>query len=90
MVTAKQLQSVEPRDTADIVLPPSDLYSDEPPLETDLHLRQMLLLITSLEWLWRDRQDFLASGNLTLYFLIPNVVAVKAGWFGKRMVNIPI
>ncbi|MGD1908272.1 MAG: Uma2 family endonuclease [Leptolyngbyaceae cyanobacterium] len=68
MVTAKQLQSVEPRDTADIVLPPSDLYSDEPPLETDLHLRQMLLLITSLEWLWRDRQDFFASGNLTLYF----------------------
>lgn len=68
MVTAKQLQSVEPDNAEEIVLPPSDLYSDEPPLETDLHLRQMLLLITSLEWLWRDRQDFFASGNLTLYF----------------------
>ncbi|MEO0488898.1 MAG: Uma2 family endonuclease, partial [Cyanobacteria bacterium J06659_2] len=37
-------------------------------METDLHLRQMLLLITSLEWLWQDRTDFFASGNLTIYF----------------------
>lgn len=49
-------------------LPPTDLYSNEPPLESDLHLRQILLLISSLEWLWKDRLDFFASGNLTVYF----------------------
>ncbi|PZV05009.1 MAG: hypothetical protein DCF32_11605 [Leptolyngbya sp.] len=52
----------------DIVFPPGDLYSDEPPLETELHLRQILLLIQTLEWLWGDRQDFYAFGNLTIYY----------------------
>ncbi|XGW00781.1 MAG: Uma2 family endonuclease (plasmid) [Leptolyngbya sp. BL-A-14] len=52
----------------DVVIPPSDLYSDEPPLETDLHLRQMLLLIQCLHWWWRDRQDFYVAGNLTIYY----------------------
>jgi Uma2 family endonuclease len=50
-----------------VVFPPSDLYSDEPPLETELHLRQILLLIQCLEMLWRDRQDFYVFGNLTIY-----------------------
>ncbi len=48
--------------------PPGDLYSDEPPLETYLHLQQLILLLTSLEWLWQDRQDFFAAGNLTVYY----------------------
>jgi Uma2 family endonuclease len=52
----------------DIVFPPSDLWSDEPPLESDLHRKQIDLLIRLLEWLWRERQDFYASGNLTVYF----------------------
>jgi Uma2 family endonuclease len=52
----------------DISIPPGDLYSDEPTMETDLHLRQMLLLIDCLDWVWRDRNDFFASGNLTIYF----------------------
>lgn len=68
MVTAKDLKSAETPKSVDVILPPGDLYSDEPTLETDLHLRQMLLLLTSLEWLWRDRHDFFASGNLTIYF----------------------
>ncbi len=49
-------------------LPPCDLYSDEPPMETDLHLKQMMLLISCLNWLWRDRQDFFVAGNLTVYY----------------------
>lgn len=53
---------------AEIIAPPGDLWSDEPPLETDLHLRQMLLLISCLEWLWKDRQDFYCAGNLTVYY----------------------
>jgi len=52
----------------DIVFPPSDLLSDEPPLETDLHRLQMTLLIACLEWLWRERNDFYVSGNLTIYY----------------------
>ncbi|HIK56212.1 MAG TPA: Uma2 family endonuclease [Synechococcales cyanobacterium M55_K2018_004] len=51
-----------------VVFPPGDLYSNEPPLETELHLRQILLLIQCLETLWRDRQDFYAFGNLTIYY----------------------
>lgn len=52
----------------DVIFPPSDLLSDEPPLETDLHLRQIILLLKCLEWLWRDRHDFYAIGNLTIYY----------------------
>jgi Uma2 family endonuclease len=51
-----------------IILPKSDLLSDEPPMETELHLRQLMLLIQSLELLWKDRQDFYAFGNLTIYY----------------------
>jgi Uma2 family endonuclease len=51
-----------------VILPPSDLYSDEPPLETELHLEQIMLLIKCLKWLWRHRTDFYAAGNLTIYY----------------------
>ncbi|MBE9138014.1 Uma2 family endonuclease [Nodosilinea sp. LEGE 07088] len=53
---------------ADIIYPPGDLYSDEPPLETDLHRDQIDLLLRLLRALWRDRDDFYASGNLTIYY----------------------
>ena len=52
----------------DVIFPPGDLLSDEPPLETDLHRLQITLLIQCLEWLWRDRRDFYASGNITIYY----------------------
>ena len=77
MTIAPELQTVpQPAQSAqlaqpqlgEVVFPPSDLYSDEPPLETELHLRQLLLLIQTLEWLWRDRQDFYAFGNMTIYY----------------------
>lgn len=52
----------------DVIFPPGDLLSDEPPLETDLHRLQMTLLIQCLEWLWHNRNDFYASGNITIYY----------------------
>ncbi|GAB4156360.1 MAG: hypothetical protein Fur0046_36300 [Cyanobacteria bacterium J069] len=60
-------------DLDQVPFPPGDLYSDEPPLESELHLRQILLLIQSLEWLWRGpdpstHRDFYAFGNLTIYY----------------------
>lgn len=52
----------------EIIFPPSDLESNEPPLETYLHLQQMLLLIKCLDWWWRERHDYFATGNLTVYY----------------------
>lgn len=67
MTIAKELGS--PQDTPeDVIFPPSDLYSDELPLETELHLEQIMLLLKCLKWLWRDRTDFYAAGNLTIYY----------------------
>jgi Uma2 family endonuclease len=37
-------------------------------METYAHLQQMILLIKCLEWLWRERNDFFAAGNLTIYY----------------------
>jgi Uma2 family endonuclease len=56
-----------PRLPEKIVFPPGDLLSYEPPMETYLHLQQMILLLKCLEWWWRDRSDFFAAGNLTIY-----------------------
>jgi len=51
-----------------VEFPPGDLWSDEPPLESDLHREQIELLIRLLKWQWRNRQDFYVSGNLTIYY----------------------
>lgn len=51
-----------------VVFPPGDLWSDEPQLETYLHLQQMILLLNCLSWWWRDRNDFFAAGNLSIYY----------------------
>ncbi|MBD2431826.1 MULTISPECIES: Uma2 family endonuclease [Fischerella] len=53
---------------AEVFFPPGDLWSDEPPLESDLHRDQIELLISILKLWWRERQDFYASGNLTVYY----------------------
>ncbi|GBF80107.1 Uma2 family endonuclease [Aphanothece sacrum] len=52
----------------EIMFPTGEFWSDEPPLESNLHLRQILLLIQCLEWFWQDREDFFAAGNLTIYY----------------------
>ena len=67
MTIAQELDSLEGI-SQDVIFPPGDLLSDEPPLETELHLRQIILLLQCLEWLWRDRNDFYAAGNLTIYY----------------------
>jgi Uma2 family endonuclease len=51
-----------------VKFPPGNLPSDEPPLESDLHRAQIDLLIRLLSWWWRDRDNFYASGNLTIYY----------------------
>ncbi|MEH2413103.1 Uma2 family endonuclease [Nostoc sp.] len=59
-VTAQELEQQMPDATR--------LLSDEPEMETSLHYMQLLLLVTSLEWLWRDCNDFFIGANLTIYF----------------------
>ncbi|WP_017654515.1 Uma2 family endonuclease [Fortiea contorta] len=54
--------------TEGIIFPPGDIYSDEPPLESDLHREQIEILIRLIKWWWRDRNNFYATGNLTIYF----------------------
>lgn len=65
---ANSPQSVYEDVTDDIKRFPTNLYSDEPPLETDFHRDQIDLLIRLLKYWWRDRPDFYISGNLTVYY----------------------
>ncbi|NJL91260.1 MAG: Uma2 family endonuclease [Coleofasciculaceae cyanobacterium SM2_1_6] len=59
-ITAQELEKQMP-DT-------SKLLSDEPEMESSLHYMQLLLLVTCLEWAWRERDDFFIGANLTVYF----------------------
>jgi Uma2 family endonuclease len=59
-LTAQELEAQMPDAT--------QLYSDEPEMESSLHYAQLALLVSCLEWLWRDRQDFFIGANLTIYF----------------------
>jgi Uma2 family endonuclease len=58
----------ETEEPLEVEFPPTDLWSDEPPLESDFHRDQVDLLIRLLKSWWSDRQDFYASGNLTIYY----------------------
>jgi Uma2 family endonuclease len=45
-----------------------ELDSDEPEMESDKHLRQLILLMASIAWAYRDRKDYYAAGNMTVYY----------------------
>jgi Uma2 family endonuclease len=60
MLTAQQFDALLPEKV--------EILSDEPEMESSLHYLQLLILVTSLEWLWRDRDDFFIGANLTIYF----------------------
>lgn len=53
---------------ADLMPDATQLDSNEPEMESSLHYAQLALLVTCLEWLWRDRSDFFIGANLTIYF----------------------
>jgi len=42
--------------------------SDEPEMESSLHWDQLALLVSTLEWHWRGRDDFFVGANLSVYF----------------------
>ena len=69
MTIAQDLETLQSEpEFEDIECPPGDLESQEPPLESYLHLQQLLLLMTCLDWLWKDKNDYFAAGNLTIYY----------------------
>jgi len=59
-ITAQELELQMPDAT--------QLLSDEPEMESSLHYMQLLLLVTCLEWVWQERDDFFIGANLTIYF----------------------
>ncbi|MFM7423886.1 MAG: Uma2 family endonuclease [Elainella sp.] len=59
-LTPEELEALMPDAT--------QLWSDEPEMESSLHYTQLALLVGCLEWLWQDRQDFFIGANLTIYF----------------------
>ena len=67
-MTATQTLTPPVETKNEIIFPQGEFWSDEPPLESNLHLKQILLLIYSLEWLWREREDYFCAGNLTIYY----------------------
>jgi Uma2 family endonuclease len=67
MSLAKEFNPVATFPTSDIIRS-DELWSDEPQLETPLHLEQIILLLVCLKWWWRDRLDFFASGNISIFY----------------------
>jgi Uma2 family endonuclease len=59
---------------AELRLTEDDLpYSEEIPMETELHLLQIFLLIKTLRAWWKDRDDVYVGGDMFVYFS-PNQV----------------
>jgi Uma2 family endonuclease len=67
LATIPSVETISSRESEHI-FPSGDLYSNEPEMESFPHLMQMLLLISCLRWQWRDRQNYFAGGNMTIYF----------------------
>lgn len=53
---------------ADLMPDTSLLESDEPEMESSLHYLQLALLVSCLDWLWRERKDYFIGANLTVYY----------------------
>jgi Uma2 family endonuclease len=68
VISSPDAPTITPAVNHEIIFPTGDFWSDEPPLESNLHLRQILILIQCLEWCWQERQDYFAAGNLTIYY----------------------
>ncbi len=60
MITAQQLAERMPD--------ARELLSDEPEMESTQHYQQLALLVSHLEWHWRNQTDFFIGANLTVYY----------------------
>ncbi len=62
------MPTISPQEFANLLPDSNLLASDEPEMESSLHYLQAMLLVSCLEWFWRDRDDFFIGANLTVYF----------------------
>jgi Uma2 family endonuclease len=60
--------SMTAQEYAELMPDGGQLLSDEPEMESSLHYAQLALLVSCLEWFWRDRDDFFIGANLTVYY----------------------
>jgi Uma2 family endonuclease len=44
------------------------ILSDEPQMESPEHYEQLALLTTTLNWVWREHQEFFIGANLSIYY----------------------
>lgn len=61
-------KEIDPIELQSAIISEEEIWSDEPQLETHLHLEQIILLLTGLKWWWRDKLDFFASGNISIFY----------------------
>ncbi len=59
-ITAEQLEALMPDGT--------QVESEYIEMESTLHYLQLALLVSCLDWLWRDKTDYFIGANLTIYF----------------------
>jgi Uma2 family endonuclease len=60
--------SLTAQEYAELMPDGGQLLSDEPEMESSLHYAQLALLVSCLEWFWRDRNDFFIGANLSVYY----------------------
>lgn len=60
--------SLTAQELAELMPDATQVESDEPEMESSLHYFQLALLVSCLEWLWRDQNDYFIGANLTIYF----------------------
>ncbi len=69
-------------------------YDDGEPMESELHLYQIILFLETLKLHWADRDDFFVGGNMAVYFSAEHVKKqdfrgpdffIALGVDGKRM-----
>ncbi len=63
-----QLKELTPEEWLEILPREADLPSEGTKMESSLHALQLRLLVSILEWHWRDRHDFFIGDNLTIFF----------------------
>jgi Uma2 family endonuclease len=60
VLTARELEAIMPDAT--------QLESEEPEMESSEHYMQLMLLVSCLEWWWRNKNDYFIGANLTIYY----------------------